>query len=97
MYFPLAMCAAAAGLVVGGYHYAALWPESRLFGNTLIEGGNSTELALTYDDGPNDPYTLELLDVLARFNVHATFFMIGEFVRQKPEIARAVRKAGHTS
>ena len=96
MYLPLAMCGAATGLAVGGYHYAALWPESRLFGDALIEGGDSAELALTYDDGPNDPYTLELLDVLARFNVHATFFMIGQFVRQKPEIARAVRRAGHT-
>ncbi len=96
MYLPFAICGAAAGLAAGGYHYAALWPESRLFGNALIEGGDSAELALTYDDGPNDPHTLELLDVLARFNVHATFFMIGEYVRQKPEIARAVRKAGHT-
>jgi len=55
----------------------------------------SKKVALTYDDGPNDPYTLQLLEVLARHNVKATFFMIGEFVCQRPEIARAVLEAGH--
>ena len=44
---------------------------------------------------PNDPYTYQLLEVLDRFQVHATFFMIGDYVRQQPEVARAVRKAGH--
>jgi peptidoglycan/xylan/chitin deacetylase (PgdA/CDA1 family) len=55
----------------------------------------SKQIALTYDDGPNDPHTLKLLDVLAKHNVRATFFMIGRFVRQRPEIARAVAQAGH--
>lgn len=96
MYLPFAMCGAAVTLAVGGYHYAAMWPESQLFGHTLIAGKDSAQLALTYDDGPNDPYTLQLLDVLARYDVHATFFMIGDFVRQKPSIARAVRQQGHT-
>jgi peptidoglycan-N-acetylglucosamine deacetylase len=95
MYLPLVMCGAVAGLAVGGYHYAALWPESQLFGATLIAGTDSAEIALTYDDGPNDPYTYDLLEVFDRFQVHATFFMIGDFVRQRPEIARAVHKAGH--
>lgn len=54
------------------------------------------QLALTYDDGPNDPHTLDLLDVLARHDVKATFFMIGMYVRQKPEIARRVAAEGHT-
>jgi peptidoglycan/xylan/chitin deacetylase (PgdA/CDA1 family) len=90
------MCGAAVTLAVGGYHYAAMWPESQLFGPTLIAGKDSAELALTYDDGPNEPYTLQLLEVLARYSVHATFFMIGDYVRMQPSIARAVRKEGHT-
>jgi peptidoglycan/xylan/chitin deacetylase (PgdA/CDA1 family) len=53
-------------------------------------------LALTYDDGPNDPYTLRLLEVLERHRVKATFFLIGRFVQQKPEIARALVAAGQT-
>jgi peptidoglycan/xylan/chitin deacetylase (PgdA/CDA1 family) len=38
---------------------------------------------------------MQLLDVLARHNTRATFFMIGRFVRQRPEIVRAVHAAGH--
>ena len=89
------MCGAALTLAAGGYHYAAMWPESQLFGRTLIAGKDSAELALTYDDGPNERYTLQLLEVLARYQVRATFFMIGDYVRRQPSIARAVRKEGH--
>ena len=95
MYLPFVMCGAAVASAAGGYHYAAMWPESQLFGQTLIAGHDAAELALTYDDGPNDPYTMQMLEVLARYNVRATFFMISEYVRQKPEIARAVLKEGH--
>ncbi len=52
-------------------------------------------MALTFDDGPNDPHTLNLLDVLAKHNVPATFFMIGRYVRQRPDIALEVKKRGH--
>ena len=52
-------------------------------------------LALTYDDGPNDPYTWRMMEVLERHGVKATFFLIGRFVQQKPEIARALVAAGH--
>ena len=55
----------------------------------------SKQIALTYDDGPNDPHTLKLLEVLAKHDVHATFFMIGRYVRQRPDIAREVARAGH--
>ena len=71
-------------------------PESQLYGRTFIGLTPGTKkIALTYDDGPNDPHTLQLLEVLARHNVRATFFMIGRHVRQKPEVAREVAKAGH--
>ena len=85
----------AAGLAVGGFHYAALWPASRIFGQSLIAGPDPAEVALTYDDGPNDPYTWQLMDVLARHQVRGTFFAIGRYVRQKPEIVRALHAAGH--
>jgi peptidoglycan/xylan/chitin deacetylase (PgdA/CDA1 family) len=61
----------------------------------VIAGNDPAEIALTYDDGPNDAATLRLLDVLARHSARATFFMIGRFVEQRPEIARAVQAAGH--
>ena len=70
-------------------------PESQLFGRSVVAGEDANELALTYDDGPNDRATMALVDVLDRFGAKATFFMVGKFVRQRPEIVRAVRAAGH--
>jgi peptidoglycan-N-acetylglucosamine deacetylase len=76
--------------------YQSISPTGQWFGQTFAAGlRGSKQLALTYDDGPNDPHTLKLLDVLAKHNVRATFFMIGRHVQQRPEIARAVAQAGH--
>lgn len=86
----LAAFAAAATLT-----YAALSPGSQLFGPTIVAGTDPREAALTYDDGPNDTATDQLLDLLAHHNARATFFMIGRFVRQRPEIVRRVHAAGH--
>jgi peptidoglycan-N-acetylglucosamine deacetylase len=83
------------GLAAGAYAYAAKWPTSQIFGRTLIAGSDIQQVALTFDDGPNDPYTQQLLDLLARHQVRATFFLIGSYVRRRPEIARAVHEAGH--
>jgi peptidoglycan/xylan/chitin deacetylase (PgdA/CDA1 family) len=82
-------------LAAGGFHYAALWPASQIFGRSLIAGKDPAEVALTYDDGPNDPDTGQLMDVLAQHHVHATFFVIGRYVRQKPHLVRALYHAGH--
>jgi peptidoglycan/xylan/chitin deacetylase (PgdA/CDA1 family) len=91
----IAISGATLGLAAGGYTYAAMWPTSQIFGRAIVGGSDPLEYALTYDDGPNDPDTMRLLDVLARHEVHATFFLIGRFVRQRPEIARAIHAAGH--
>lgn len=55
---------------------------------------NHRAIALTFDDGPSQ-YTQDILDVLAKNNVKATFFMVGARVDAHPEIARAVVAAGH--
>jgi peptidoglycan/xylan/chitin deacetylase (PgdA/CDA1 family) len=76
--------------------YQSMAPTGQWYGRTFTGGSRgSKQIALTYDDGPNDPHTLKLLDVLARDNVRATFFMIGRYVQQRPDIARAVAQAGH--
>jgi len=54
-------------------------------------------MAFTFDDGPNDPHTLNLLDVLSKHNVPATFFMIGRYLRQRPDIALEVKNRGHVA
>ncbi len=91
----LAVAGALAGLAAGAYLYAAMYPQSQLFGRTVVAGRSPSEFALTYDDGPNDPYTPQLLDLLAEHNVRATFFMIGGYVRQRPDLVRRVHAAGH--
>jgi peptidoglycan/xylan/chitin deacetylase (PgdA/CDA1 family) len=87
--------AAAATAIGGTLTYAALSPGSQLFGPTLIAGNDPLEAALTYDDGPNAAATPALLDLLAAHNARATFFMIGNFVRQQKDLARRVHAAGH--
>ncbi len=88
-----------AGVGVAGLTWAGFqcyWPTSQAWGKTFIGlQPGSPVLALTYDDGPNDPWTLRLLEVLERHSVKATFFALGRFVAQKPEIARTVVAAGH--
>lgn len=91
----IASSAAAAGLVAGGCAYAALSPESQIFGPTLVAGSNPAEFALTYDDGPNDRHTPQLLDLLAEHNVRATFFVIGNFVQERPDLVKRIHAAGH--
>jgi peptidoglycan/xylan/chitin deacetylase (PgdA/CDA1 family) len=51
-------------------------------------------VALTFDDGPNPPYTLDLLDVLAEQAVPATFFFLGENATAHPDVVRRVIDAG---
>jgi peptidoglycan-N-acetylglucosamine deacetylase len=84
-----------ASLLAAGCTYAALSAQSQLFGKVLIASRNPNEIALTYDDGPNDVATERLLDVLAHHNIRATFFLIGRYVRERPQIARAVAASGH--
>lgn len=81
--------------VAGGVVWGALSPESQLFGETLIAPANPAEFALTFDDGPNPKATPQLLEVLARVDVKATFFLIGGFVKQCPALVREIAAAGH--
>lgn len=55
----------------------------------------SYQVALTFDDGPNEPYTSQILDILDEYAVKATFFMVGRNVENFPETARKVKEAGH--
>jgi peptidoglycan-N-acetylglucosamine deacetylase len=83
-----------ATLAAAGYNTMA--PRSQLFGQTFIGAGEgSRQLALTFDDGPNDPWTPRLLEILNHQQIRATFFLIGRFVAQRPEIARQIAAAGH--
>jgi len=52
-------------------------------------------LALTFDDGPNGSCTLQILDTLKQYEVHATFFLVGTNVEHYPDIARRIAAEGH--
>jgi peptidoglycan-N-acetylglucosamine deacetylase len=52
-------------------------------------------IALTFDDGPNEPATGLILDALKRHQVKATFFLIGANVERYPETARRIKAEGH--
>ena len=89
-----ALAAGAAVAVSAGYQSMA--PTGQWYGRTFTGlAAGSKKLALTYDDGPNDPHTLRLLEVLARHDVQATFFLIGRYVQQRPDIVRDLVKSGH--
>src|SRR5712691_10497083 len=85
--------ATAAGLGAAGFQSMA--PTGQWFGRTFVGlGRGSKSLALTYDDGPNDAHTLRLLEVLAKHEVRATFFLIGKYVQARPNIVRELAKSG---
>lgn len=89
----LAVSAASATAVAAGYQ--SMSPTGQWYGRTFIGNPHSRQLALTFDDGPNDPHTPQLLEVLAKHNAHATFFLIGRYVRQLPQITCEISAAGH--
>jgi peptidoglycan-N-acetylglucosamine deacetylase len=85
---------AAAG-AVGLAAYAVRGKSSSLLAPSVWQGDRKRHaLALTFDDGPSES-TPALLELLARYQVPATFFMCGQNTRRLKEIARQVAAAGH--
>ena len=82
-------------LAAGGCAYAAMWPASQLFGETLIAPALPSELALTFDDGPNPAWTPRLLETLANHEVRASFFLLGSRAQAEPTLVRELAAAGH--
>lgn len=66
------------------------------FPNCLWSGAADTKtIALTFDDGPHHLHTPQLLDVLAQYQIPASFFWLGICVDRFPEMAQAVWQQGH--
>jgi len=87
-----AIITAAAGLTA----YGAVNPASQLFGATIRHTASARDLAITFDDGPNPAMTPKLLDLLQRYQARATFFLIGRYVRECPDLVREISARGHT-
>jgi peptidoglycan/xylan/chitin deacetylase (PgdA/CDA1 family) len=89
---PLGIALAAVGL---GY-WTAYRPTSQTFGPFPYQAEVSEPVvALTFDDGPNEPYTSRLLDLLDERGVRATFFQVGRCAERFPSTSRRVVESGH--
>ena len=88
----------AAGVAVAGagvLAYAVRIPSCTLLAPSVHRGTRTRRaIALTFDDGPSES-TPELLEILARHRVPATFFQCGANVRRLTSVAREVAAAGH--
>jgi peptidoglycan/xylan/chitin deacetylase (PgdA/CDA1 family) len=75
---------------------AAANPRSQLYGKFVWHGPRDEKMvALTFDDGPNPPYTDQVLNILKEYGVRATFFVIGKKVEENPEVAERIVREGH--
>ena len=80
---------------VAAMAWAVRGRSSSVFGPSAWRGPRGRRsVALTFDDGPSES-TPQVLEILARFGVTATFFQCGANVERLPEVARQVARAGH--
>jgi peptidoglycan/xylan/chitin deacetylase (PgdA/CDA1 family) len=89
----------AIAMILGGHllWYGVLVPvanTSEFFGIRHVATGEKV-VALTYDDGPLWPYTDQVLALLEREQVSATFFTIGRQAERYPDLVRRTLAAGH--
>ena len=76
---------------------APFFPRTSFFLPVISHAGTETGgIALTFDDGPSPASTPLLLDLLARHQLQATFFVVGENAARHPELITAILAGGHT-
>lgn len=77
-----------------------VWASSDIGSNIYLKATCKAEtqervVALTFDDGPAEPMTLKVLDILRKYDAKAAFFLIGRQVDKYPDIARRIVDEGH--
>ena len=72
------------------------WLDTFPYGRT-VRSVHTTEkiVALTFDDGPNEPYTGQILDLLRKRGAKATFFVVGVNATRHPETLLRIVDEGH--
>ena len=89
----MALGLSAAGTVA---YWTGFRPRSQVFGAFPFRGPTAEKLvALSFDDGPNEPYTSRLLDTLDDRGVKATFFQVGRCAQRFPSTTRRIVQTGH--
>ncbi|NLY09327.1 MAG: polysaccharide deacetylase [Tissierellia bacterium] len=61
-----------------------------------MPAGEKKRVFLTFDDGPNDSITPKVLDILDKYGVKATFFVVGKKVEQYPGVLKTIHEKGHS-
>lgn len=87
--FAWALCL---GLFIGGTRIRASAGENEIYRSVKTD---SMQIAITFDDGPHPRLTPEILDILDRYGIKSTFFMVGVNVENYPETAKEVLLRGH--
>ena len=91
----LATAAAVLSLSVGAW-IGANSPRVSWFGSLISHGPrDSRQVALTFDDGPNATATLAVRDILDAHGVKGSFFLVGQALDTRPDLARALLSDGH--
>jgi peptidoglycan/xylan/chitin deacetylase (PgdA/CDA1 family) len=76
--------------------YGYIFPTAQVFGKVYYQAKTPEKMvALTFDDGPNEPYTSQILDLLEQYDVKATFFVVGKNVELYPDTAKRIADEGH--
>lgn len=82
--------------MAGAAYWLCLSPYSQAFGAFPYRAATAEKvLALTFDDGPNEPFTTQIADLLRARAVPATFFQVGRCVERSPEVTRRLALDGH--
>lgn len=80
----------------GALYWTFLSPRSQLLGAFPSHGpSTSPVVALSFDDGPNEPFTSQIADYLATQRITGTFFQVGRCVERFPEVSRRLLSQGH--
>lgn len=88
--------AAGAAAAAGAAYWLGMSSYSQAFGAFPYRGDTDEKVvALTFDDGPNEPFTSRLAGILARRDVRATFFQVGKAVLRYPDVTRRLVDEGH--
>jgi peptidoglycan/xylan/chitin deacetylase (PgdA/CDA1 family) len=94
----MAITAATAGVLSGGalLAYSVFMPRCQFWAPVIRSLPDREAVALTFDDGPHPEFTPRILDILSEHGVRTTFFVIGRFAREHPEIIKRMAREGHT-
>lgn len=76
--------------------YGAFDRRAPIFGRIFWKGNRDLcAISISFDDGPNEPFTSQILDVLKAFGIKATFFVVGQNVEAFPDALRREVGEGH--